>query len=481
MDFKKILSKIIIAYIVIAIVFYSIAKDDITYGSKSKAMLVVDTACESIQKGDEIRQKYVPSFDRLDSITILPATYARENTDIIDFVVENANGETLYGTKLDTSVMGDLQPYTIVFDEPIYNAKGQELVFVFSSEKGTESNGIGFAYGNSIATNRGLIDAKLTEDDYLSINGETINRMLCFDANGTEFYYWGTYYWYFFAAVLAILAIIYIWLIVIEKKGKKVWLLSALSTLSNYGFLLKQMVERDFKTRYKRSVLGSLWSLLNPLLAMAVQYFVFSTLFNASINNYPIYLLIGIIMYNFFSESVGMNVTAITGNVTLITKVYIPKYIFPLARVLSSLVNLVMSLIPLLIFLALTRTRIAASWLLIPFALICLVVFCLGFGMLLCTMMVFFRDVAFLWGILSMFWMYLTPIFYSESIIPEQYLFVYRLNPLLHYISFMRTCLIDGHSPNPETYFACIFSSLLMLVVGCFVFKKKQDYFVLNL
>lgn len=481
MNIKRLFAKTILIYCFVTVMFYWIAKDDITYGTKTKSMLPYEEACKVLEKGDIVSQKYKPSFDRLDSITFIPNCYERQNTDVLRFFISDSHGDVLFETFLDTSAMGNLQPYTIEFGDAINAVKGKELLLTFESTEGTFDNGIGIGYGSKTVTNRGVVDAKVTDENKMYVNGKAVNGMMSFDAVGTEFYYWGTYYWHVFAIGLVLIILLFGLLIYIQKKEKKIWLIAALANLSNYSFLLKQMVERDFKTRYKRSILGSFWSLLNPLLAMAVQYFVFSTIFNSSIQNYPIYLLIGIIMYNFFNESVGMNVSAITGNSSLITKVYIPKYIFPLARVLSSLINLIMSLIPLALFLLITRTRFSWSWILCPIGLICLVVFSLGFGMLLCTMMVFFRDVAFLWGILSMFWMYLTPIFYSESIIPERFLGVYRLNPLLHYITFMRVCLIEGHSPSPDVYFACVFSSILMLVIGCLVFKKNQDKFVLNL
>lgn len=182
-----------------------------------------------------------------------------------------------------------------------------------------------------------------------------------------------------------------------------------------YGYLLRQLVSRDFKSKYKRSVLGVLWSFLNPLLTMLVQYIVFSTLFKSDIPNYPLYLLSGIVCFNFFSESTGMALQSITGNASLITKVYVPKYIYPLSRMLSSSINLLMSLIPLLLVMLLTWTPVRPAILLLPVGLVCLVGFCLGIGLILSTMMVFFRDTQFLWGVVSLLWMYATPIFYGNQ------------------------------------------------------------------
>lgn len=254
-----------------------------------------------------------------------------------------------------------------------------------------------------------------------------------------------------------------------------------IAAFKRYGYLLRQLVSRDFKSKYKRSVLGVLWSFLNPLLTMTVQYIVFSTVFRGNIPNYPLYLLSGIVCFNFFSEATGMALTSIVGNSSLITKVYMPKYIYPLSRVLSSAINLLMSLIPLMMVALLTRTAIRPAILLLPLGLVCLLGFCLGVGLILATMMVFFRDTQFLWGVVSLLWMYATPIFYPESIIPERFILIYKCNPLYHIIRFIRLVLIQGTFPEPKAYMLCLIASFLPLVLGVLVFKKNQDKFVLNL
>ncbi len=264
-----------------------------------------------------------------------------------------------------------------------------------------------------------------------------------------------------------------------KKQGNIVTRL--IDAFRRYGYLLRQLVSRDFKSKYKRSVLGVLWSFLNPLLTMLVQYIVFSTLFKSDIPNYPLYLLTGIVCFNFFSESTGMALQSITGNASLITKVYVPKYIYPLSRVLSSGINLLMSLIPLLLVMLLTWTPVRPAILLLPIGLICLVGFCLGIGLILSTMMVFFRDTQFLWGVVSLLWMYATPIFYPETIIPAKFMLIYKCNPLYHIIRFIRIVLIQGVSPEPKAYALCLIASFVPLVVGAAVFKKNQDKFVLNL
>lgn len=254
-----------------------------------------------------------------------------------------------------------------------------------------------------------------------------------------------------------------------------------INILLKYKFLIKQLVNRDFKTKYKRSVLGVFWSFLNPLLTMSVQYVVFSNLFRFDIKHYPVYLLTGILMFNYFQEANSLTLISVTSNAALIKKVYVPKYIYPLTRVLSSFINLIISMVPLILVVLVSGVRLTPAFLLVPYPMICIGIFCLGLGMTLATSMVFFQDTQFLWNVLSMIWMYLTPIFYPASILPAKVAWILKVNPLYYYIDFMRTCIIDGTSPALQTYAACLFSALAMLCIGLLIFKKNQDKFVLYL
>ena len=265
------------------------------------------------------------------------------------------------------------------------------------------------------------------------------------------------------------------------KNGKKILIFNAFIAIKKYKFLIEQMVARDFKTKYKRSVLGIFWSFLNPLLTMLVQYFVFSNIFKNDIPYYHVYLLIGVVMFNFFSEACGMTLTSILGNANLMTKVYVPKYIYPLVRVLSSAVNLLISLIPLLLITLFSGIVLTKAIFLSIFAILCLMIFSLGLGLILSTSMVFFRDTQFLWGVFSMIWMYLTPIFYPENILPKNFVGILKINPLYYYVNFVRSCIIDEISPEPRIYFICAINAIIMLAIGAFAFKKNQDKFIFYL
>lgn len=252
-------------------------------------------------------------------------------------------------------------------------------------------------------------------------------------------------------------------------------------SLKKYNFLLSQLVGRDFKTKYKRSVLGILWSLLNPLLTMFVQYIVFSELFRWDINNYAVYLLIGSVMFNFFSESTNQALTSITGNANLITKVYVPKYIFPLSKVLSSCINLVFASIALFFIVMIQGLKVNIFYFFIPYAIICMIIFSMGMGLMLSSMMVYFRDTQFLYGVVLTLWTYLTPLFYPESIIPDKFIIIMQCNPMYHYIRYVRNIILDGTLPTLRAHVLCAIFAIASLAIGIKIFKKAQKNFILNI
>ncbi len=288
-------------------------------------------------------------------------------------------------------------------------------------------------------------------------------------------------YWLSVTAAYLIIGLFFFIEYRLGVKGKKNFVVSFLSLYTTYGFLLGQLVKRDFKVKYKRSVLGVAWSFLNPLLIMGIQYVVFSTLFNSNTPNYPVYLLSGIVFFNLFSEATNSGIISITSNASLLKKVYMPKYIYPLSKLISSLINFGISLIPLVIIMLVTRTPITWSLLLLIFDIFFLLIFTFGVILIISTMMTFFQDTQFLWGVILLAWNYLTPIFYTDNIIPERFIKIYRVNPLYQYINFARICIIDGCSPMASSYIWCILCAVVALFIGLFVFKKNEDKFVLHL
>ena len=422
-------------------------------------------------QGATVEQGFTVKIQRLQSISVQWGTYYRPNAGTLTMELYNTLDNTLViSQSFDAAAITEGGLTTMTLETPAENLYEAPLLLRIWADS---------QLGSAASP---LMSASAREEGFaLTLNGVPTDGILCFSVSGEDYIWTGLHYWEFATGfgVLLILAGLFVWLR--WKKGKRSYVVNAMIAVKKYKFLIRQLVSRDFKTKYKRSVLGVFWSFLNPLLTMAVQYVVFSSLFRFDIPHYPVYLITGIVIFNFFTEATNMALTSIVGNAGLITKVYMPKYIYPLTRVLSSLVNLVISLIPLMLVTLFSGIVPTKAYFLVIFVLVCLTVFSLGVGLLLAAAMVFFRDVQFLWGVLTMIWMYLTPIFYPESILPDNVAWVLGVNPLYYFITFARTCVMDGISPEPVVYVQCALMALGSLLIGALVFRKSQDRFVLYL
>ena len=259
------------------------------------------------------------------------------------------------------------------------------------------------------------------------------------------------------------------------------------SNFKRYWFLMTQLISRDFKVKYKRSVLGILWSLLNPILTMAVMAVVFSQMFRFQVEgvNYIVYLMTGIIMFNYFSQASREAMTSVVENFTLINKVYIPKYIFPIAKCLFVGIDFLLTLIPwigiiLLSYVGLGQhvCHINLYYLLLPYIFVCMLLFTLGMGLLLSCLSVFLRDIWHIYGIVLTLWNYLTPVFYSIEILPPKLQFLMQFNPLYQFLTAARAIVLYGRAPSIQTLLILGLIGIGMLFIGSFVFKKKQDKFI---
>ncbi len=256
--------------------------------------------------------------------------------------------------------------------------------------------------------------------------------------------------------------------------------------MRRYKYLLWDLVSKDIKTKYRRSVLGVLWSILNPLLMMAVLTTVFSTIIRVNVEGgFALFYLTGYIMFNFVSEATGFALYTITSAAPLIKKVYIPKYVFPLQKCIFSFVNMLFSLIAfVIVFIAFCfagKVTPHVTMLLFPIPMIYLFVFCFGICLILSAMMVFFRDIGHIWTILLTVWMYLSPIIYPLDILPENLIKFVKLNPLTHYITYFRDVMIYGRVPSLSENIICISYSISFFLFGVAMFRKKQDKFVLHI
>ena len=251
-------------------------------------------------------------------------------------------------------------------------------------------------------------------------------------------------------------------------------------TYKKYGFLMKQLVSRDFKVKYKRSVLGIFWSLLYPILTMAVMALVFTNMFKFSTPgvNYLAYLMSGLVIFNYFSEASNLAMSSVVANFSLINKVYIPKYIFPISKCLFVGINFLLTLIPLYAIILLTGTGINIYHLLLPYAFICLFLFTVGFGLILATVSVFLRDMFYIYGVVITLWTYMTPIMYDISIISGPLQIIFKLNPLYWFIYFARDIILYHQVPGINVWIYCGLFAIVFLIIGIIVFKKNQDKFI---
>ena len=260
-----------------------------------------------------------------------------------------------------------------------------------------------------------------------------------------------------------------------------------ITNFKKYSFLMSQLIARDFKVKYKRSVLGILWSLLNPLLTMTVMTIVFSQMFRFNVEgvNYIVYLMTGIIMFNYFSGASNSAMTSVVENFTLINKVYIPKYIFPISKCLFVGIDFLLTLIPWFIIILLSyiglgqyTCHINIYFLLLPYIFLCLFLFAAGMGLLLSCISVFLRDIFHIYGIILTLWNYLTPVFYSVEILPDFLQKLMKLNPLYKFINCARSIVLYGQAPNMTHLIIIGIMGLGMFLIGGFVFRSKQDKFI---
>lgn len=260
--------------------------------------------------------------------------------------------------------------------------------------------------------------------------------------------------------------------------------MSLLSVFVKYRALINQLVMRDIKTKYRRSILGLLWTVLNPLLMMAVLSVVFSYFFSRDVENFPVYLLCGQVIFNFFNESTSIAMGSIVHSGELIKKVYVPKYLFPITKVMSSGVNLLASMLALVIVMVVTRSRVTPTILLAVLPLLYVLLFSTGVSLFLSAAAVSFRDLMHLYSVLTTAWMYLTPVIYPMTILdaaPAWVRFVVNINPLTAFIKIFRAVVLDGVTPPAILHVQSLIWCAVALLIGSLVFRKSQDSFILKI
>jgi ABC-2 type transport system permease protein len=242
-----------------------------------------------------------------------------------------------------------------------------------------------------------------------------------------------------------------------------------------YRDLVLALVARELKVRYRRSAIGFLWTMLQPLLMMLVFYTVFNNLFRTDLPNYPIYALAGILFWNFFSQGIVASMNSLRGSAHLLQKVPVPKAVFPLATVISGVVNLLFALVPMLLLLLVKQHGLSPALLFLPISILLAALFTLGAGLLLSPLAVFFSDVVELIGVLLTVLFYLTPVIYPMKILPENVRWVVRFNPARSILEVFRDPIQYGKIPPLEHLTVCVVIAALALAVGAFSFRRSSD------
>lgn len=481
-----------------SVIFYFLAGDGFFHPKAETSALSEGMYQPLRTSDDELSQSFTCEYKSLVNLSFYVRKQGAPEGTLSVVLMKEDKSETYYSDEIRLASLPSNGRYCVVFSQPLADVLRRRVTLVLSCDYAQKAgeNFLSFAAGNTVNGGKGFsIDAEIGEKDALTVNGEKVmlseiqpdnsvkerEVKLCFTFYGEKNDVLAKLYWPAVAVIFAALSAYCANLFIRDRKQKKSAGLNVIRDMKKYKFLLGQMVARDFKTKYKRSVLGVLWSVLNPLLIMMVQYFVFSNLFKSNIAFYAAYLCTGIVCFNFMTDACHQCLVSITGNARLITKVSVPKYLYPFSKSLSAAINFLFSLIPLTIVIFASGVTPSWSQLLFPLGFFMLFLFSYGIGQILASLMVFFRDMQFLWNIITTLWMYLTPIFYSETIIPARFLTLYKCNPMYHYIRFMRTILIDGVSPEPQAYLFCLIFSLAALLIGTLVFKKTENKFVNNI
>lgn len=263
-----------------------------------------------------------------------------------------------------------------------------------------------------------------------------------------------------------------------QSVGLLTCILDYLGDVYQYRSFLRQSVSRDLKKRYKRSVLGYVWSMLNPFLIMIVLSLAFSKILGTRIEDYPVFLFVGMLSFQFFSQTVNGCLGIIANTIRIIEQIPAPKYLFPTSVAVSNLINLLFSIVPLLMIAAYYERPLTSTVLLFPLVLLPLFFAAMGFALVFSATNVFFEDTQHLVGIFLQCLYFLSPILYGPEFLPDKLIPWVYFNPLFHCIELMRDLFFEGIGLDLATYSYCLGLSLFYLAIGLWVFRKADQKFV---
>lgn len=257
--------------------------------------------------------------------------------------------------------------------------------------------------------------------------------------------------------------------------------LEELRGIFRYRDLILQLIRKDIVARYKRSVLGVAWTMLQPLGMMIILSVVFSTLFS-QVKGYPAYILSGLIAWTFFSQATSAMMTQIVWGGALLRQIYLPRTSFAVSSIGTGLTNLGISFIPLVFIVLIIGLPIRWTILFVPVSMLLLGAFALGVGLIVSTMSIYFPDVSDMYSLVLTGWMYLTPIVYPETLIPEAYRYwFFHLNPMYYYVKIFRAPIFEGVIPDGSTLLVAALISTVTLAIGWLFFSKRSDEFAYHL
>ena len=248
--------------------------------------------------------------------------------------------------------------------------------------------------------------------------------------------------------------------------------------LKNNNFIFKELVKRDFKQKYKRTVLGMGWSILSPLLTLLVMKLVFGQFFGRKIAHFTTYLFCGNLVFHYFKESTSGGMNSLMSNAKIFTKINVPKYLFLLSKNVSALINFMLTLCVFLFFAYLDNISYGIHFVLLLYPIACLVLFNIGIGMILSALFVFYRDISYLYDVFTLLVMYCSAIFYNVDVLSTKYQGLFMLNPVYTYIKYFRTVVLQGELPSIEHHLLCAFYAILALAIGSWIYKKYNHTFL---
>ncbi|OUP51735.1 ABC transporter [Pseudoflavonifractor sp. An184] len=254
--------------------------------------------------------------------------------------------------------------------------------------------------------------------------------------------------------------------------------MSMFNKLLRHQFLFEELVKRDFKKKYKRTVLGMAWSILSPLLMLLVMRLVFTQFFGRGMEHYTTYLFCGNLVFSYFSESTGQGMTSLMGNAGIFTKVNVPKYLFLFSKNVQTLINFGLTLCVFFVFCVLDGITFTWKFICLLYPICCLVLFNVGVGLILSAMFVFFRDIQYLWSVFTQLLMYMSAIFYTIDSYSYTVQCLFLLNPLYLFIRYFRKIVIEATIPTIWFHLLMLADVIIVFGIGCWMYKKYNTRFL---